>query len=381
MALRMRYVQIAAVGLWCLPVLAHADEPPIETPVAAPAGHWYDQITVNGFASASYTGNFNDPGPYAAAGGTPATREVANGLRVFDYLPNSFSIDVAELVVQLPAAAPGDVGARIDFAAGMTIPWKTAAAGLSAGSFDLQQAFASYIAPIGRGLRIDFGKFVTPAGAEVIEGYDGYNDNYSRSILFGYAIPFTHVGLRISYPIADMLTATAFVVNGWDVAVDNNDGKTFGLQLALTPTPKLTATLLYLGGPEGPEGDDTWRHLVDAVVIFKPLDALAVTANFDFGKNGDPKWYGVAGTIRYDLSEAYSLAVRGEFFDDPDGVRTGTVQSLIEATATLTRRIGSHFAARAEFRWDHSDKDTFLKSGGEATANQLTLAVNYIAMF
>jgi hypothetical protein len=35
-------------------------------------------------------------------------------------------------------------------------------------------------------------------GYEVGEGPDGYNDNASHSFLFGWAIPITHTGLRIT---------------------------------------------------------------------------------------------------------------------------------------------------------------------------------------
>ena len=31
-------------------------------------------------------------------------------------------------------------------------------------------------------------------GYELIEGYDGYNDNYSRSLLFNYAASFMYEG-------------------------------------------------------------------------------------------------------------------------------------------------------------------------------------------
>ena len=57
---------------------------------------------------------------------------------------------------------------------------------------NVEQAYVSYYAPVGKGLTIDFGKFVTPLGNEVIEAKDNWN--YSRGILFGYAIPFYHVG-------------------------------------------------------------------------------------------------------------------------------------------------------------------------------------------
>src|SRR6185369_5718564 len=134
---------------------------------------WYDKIQINGFASVAYEWNFNRP------------QSGLNQLRIFDFNHNNFGVDVAELVLQKPAVNPGDFGFRVDFVAGTAIPRVTASRGLfrdpatgQAGDFDLQQAFGSYIVPIGRGLRIDVGKFVTPVGYEVIEGYDGYNDEY-----------------------------------------------------------------------------------------------------------------------------------------------------------------------------------------------------------
>ena len=71
--------------------------------------------------------------------------------------------------------------------------------------FDLQQAFVSYITPVGSGLRFDAGKFVTNHGYELIDGYDGYNDNATRSFSFGYGIPFTHTGIKAAYTFSDQL--------------------------------------------------------------------------------------------------------------------------------------------------------------------------------
>ena len=101
--------------------------------------------------------------------------------------------------MQIAASKPNDAGFRVDLATGNSIPQISKTQDQTASQFDLQQAFASYIVPFGSGLRFDVGKYVTHMGYEVIEGYDGYNDNYSRSILFGYAIPFTHTGVKASY--------------------------------------------------------------------------------------------------------------------------------------------------------------------------------------
>ena len=118
-----------------------------------------------------------------------------------------------------------------------------------------EQAYLSALAPLGKGLQLDFGKFVTPAGAEVIEARDNWN--YSRSLLFALAIPYYHVGIRATYPLSDKLSLAGFFVNGWNAGVDNNGGKTFGLQATVKPTSKLSLIQNFLTGPEQPDDDDS----------------------------------------------------------------------------------------------------------------------------
>ena len=88
--------------------------------------------------------------------------------------------------------------------------------------FDLQEAYVSYRYPVGTGLTLKAGKFVTLLGYEVIEAPN--NLNFSRSFLFSFAIPLTHVGALLSYAPTDWLTLTAGPVGGWDVADNNNRG-------------------------------------------------------------------------------------------------------------------------------------------------------------
>ncbi len=277
----VRLFTMAALSCGCLcaavqPVLGQAPpEPAAQAAAPATPAPWYAQISVNGLVSASYVGNVNSP-----PSGT-------NQFRVFDTRSGTFALDVAELVVQRSASSPGDAGFRVDLTFGSLIPKVTAAAGLFrdengvAGSFDLQQAYFSYIAPAGRGLRIDAGKFATYLGYEVIEGYDGYNDNHSHSFLFGYAQPITHTGLRLAYAFSGVFSTQVFVVNGWDNAVDNNTGKSIGAQLALTPSPRLSASLSYMGGPEQANENSNVRHALDVVATFKATPFLSLAVNYD----------------------------------------------------------------------------------------------------
>src|SRR5438309_411545 len=151
---------------------AAADSAASAAKAAAALPKWFDDLAVNAFVSTAYEYNSNRP--------TTGT----NSYRVFDFNDNSFNLDVAELVVQIAASKPNDAGFRVDFDAGNSIPQITKTQDQTAAQFDLKQAFASYIAPIGSGLRVDVGKFVTHLGYEVIEGYDGYNDNHTKRNVF-----------------------------------------------------------------------------------------------------------------------------------------------------------------------------------------------------
>jgi hypothetical protein len=330
-------------------------------------------VEVHGFASIAFSHNFDK------------TPDHSNPLRTFDTNSDTASIDVVELAVLRSVAKAQDLGFRADAIAGSTVPRVEAATGLfrdpttgQAGYFDLQQAYASY--KPADSVTVDLGKFVTPTGYEVIEGWDGWNDHYSHSFLFGYAIPFTHTGARASYVNGDV-TYTAYLINGWDNATTTNFGKTGGLNALYVHGPA-TVALTYLGGKEA----DGWRHLVDAVAILKIGDSANVGINGDFGSGdstamtGAATWYGGAVYGTYSPAAKVTLALRGEVFDDADGYRTGTSQTLEEGTATVQVHLSDDAHLRAEVRFDHSDQMSF---GGTSspTDHQVTAAVNALAKF
>ena len=349
-------------------------------PDSAAAAPWFEQITINAFASTSYSYNFNRP------------TSGQNAFRVFDFDDNTFKLDVVELVAQHAVAAPRDGGFRMDVALGGSVPRVSAASGLfrdpvtgAAEDVDLQQAFVSYIAPLGSGLRVDLGKFVTPCGYEVIEGYDGWNDAATRSFLFGYAICFTHTGVRAAYTFSPKVALTALVVNGWDVATDNNSAKTGGAQLTLTPAPMVSLLLTGLIGAEQPGNDSDLRSVLDGVLTVKAWPKLSLGLNGDFGHEqvpggGDVSWSGIAGYARWQATPSFALSARGESFDDPDGARTGTQQTLTEGTLTPELRLTPHLVLRGDLRMDHSNHDVFPTSTG-AKDTQTTVLVNALVAF
>ena len=297
--------------------------------------------------------------------GNASTGEL-NDLRVFDKKANSFMLDLAEIVFAKDPTANA-IGYKIKISAGETAKY-IHSTGLvsSAGDdpFDVTEAYVSYLAPLGKGLRFDYGKFVTYNGAEVIEAID--NPNYSRSFLFNYAIPFTHTGLKMSYTFSDAVSASFHVVNGWGNSTDNNNGKTLGLSIGLTPSDKISGTINYMTGPEKTDNTRDNRSLLDLVATIKPVKPLSFILNYDYGQEdhsapagGTATWSGIAGIAKYDFNDTYSLSVRGEYFDDKDGVRTLTAQKLTEFTLTPEIRTASGLIVRPEYRHDSSDKQSF----------------------
>ena len=347
----------------------------------APIPTFFTEIQANAFASFGYTYNTNKP----------ASR--LNSYRVFDSDANTFSVDVAELVLQRVIAKPGETGFRMDLEVGGAVPQKTQAYGLSVGqSADLQQAMLSYLAPVGHGLRLDFGKFVTPLGYEVIEGYDGYDDNYSRSFLFNYAIPFTHTGVKASYPIGSAVSAMVMVVNGWDNARDNNSGKSVGVQLTVVPVAPVSVTLNYIGGAEKPDTNGYLRQMYDVVATWKVGDALTLGINGDYGvENGaslvtpgtNAVWKGIAGYAHLDATSKLSLAVRGETFHDEGGTRlaAGSAATVSELTLTPSYKVADHFLVRSDVRFDRANLPLFSKDAGVATNRQRTITFNAIFVY
>ncbi len=331
-------------------------------------------ITLSGFVDTSYTYSFNHPDSGKTTG------------RVFDTEANSFNLQAAKIALEKLPASTGGVGFRTDLLIGddakVIKPY-----GWNTDDVNLEQAYLDILAPIGKGLDIKAGKFVTLAGAEVIESKDNWN--FTRSMLFGYAIPFTHTGLRVSYPVLNTLTAYFGVNNGWDDIKDNNKGKTIESALAWSPKDWLSFNLAGYYGPEEQGNNHSNRALVDFVATYKPFEKLTLKLNTDYAQEQDlvadgksATWSGVAGYVRYDFNDKWSLSNRTEFFSDPDGVRltSGTPADYWENTSTLELRPYKNLITRLEYRYDMSSQDIYA-IGSKATDHQSTIGVEAIYAF
>lgn len=234
------------------------------------------------------------------------------------------------------------------------------------------------------GSEIDFGQFVTSAGAEVIESSSNWN--YTRSLLFSWAIPYYHFGLRETTPITKELTIGFQLVNGWNSVWGNNDLKNGAFTLALTK-PKYTWSANYYVGKSDLASTAGVRNLFDSTVLFTPNAKLNLYINGDFARDHNgPKgiysqWYGVAGAARYQATKRFAFAGRGEIFNDAQGFETGTAQFLKEITGTGEFKLNDHLVTRFEARRDFSDHPFFDQGNGKPLAkDDTTLTLGVVAL-
>ena len=336
-------------------------------------------LNVTGYVDASYT--------YLSGRNTFTTGGGFN--RVYDRERNSFNLHTVDLAVAYQPAEGFGAFVQLDFGADADV---TASTGTSAtDQTDLQEAYVQYATK--GGLTVLGGKFATLAGAEVIEA--PANLNFSRSILFGYAIPFTHTGLRASYAINDAYKVILGLNNGWDVfkasATAPSDGKTLEAGVAMTPIKPLSVSVAGYYGDALVGTYGAPRYAADVVSTYSVTDNLSVVLNADSGMQEDAlaigtnaKWSGVAAYVNWKFADQWRVAVRAEQFDDKDGYRTGVTggQKWTEGTATLAYMPTANAELRLEGRYDTSDVATaFTKTDGTTDDNQHSVAVQALYKF
>ena len=196
--------------------------------------------------------------------------------------------------------------------------------------FDPTQFYLDFFIPVGNGLTIRAGKFVTLLGQEVINPMG--NALYSHSYLFGFAIPFTHMGVYGTYSVNDAWTFDLGVSRGWEQGFEDNNHDSIDVFGRATWTINAkSSTKLFITGIGGPEqaGDSgDYRYVLDVIFTTKIGDNLTATLNGDWGYEGHAgndggvaaQWYGVAGYLGYAINDMCTLNFRGEWFDDADAL-------------------------------------------------------------
>jgi len=390
--LRIRFIGLfgCLMGLLMMVPASGQDASPTPAePAAAPATPQGGAAPTWSVGPINFSGAID--GYYSWNNNHPASRN--NALYNFNVNANQFGLSMAEIALE---HTPDPVGFRVDLGFGDT--YRIVNSLDNDGGFNqyLQQAYVSWKPTGGKGFQADFGKFVTAAGAEVIESYSNWN--YSRSILFGWAIPYYHFGLRTSVPVGSHFTAGFQVVNGWNSVVDNNNAKTVVLT-GTTTFSKFAWAIGWHGGPENANTSAGWHHLIDTTLTVTPTSKVSAYINYDYHQQrhqspaSNPNsglfpdgtltaWQGVAAALRVQATDKWAFAGRGEWFQDRQGHSTGVAQKLKEVTFTGEYKLAEGLLTRAEYRHDWSDQPYFERGPLNLLYDkQDTFTIAFVAFF
>jgi hypothetical protein len=394
----------------------------VQTPAPAPAtapaavnlAGLLGPTTISGFVDGYYGYNYNHP------------IDNISGWRYFDGPTNAFGLNMVEMIVD---KAPDATSAESRFGYHVAAGYGNAARVVNSSdvvttdfaNFYLKEAYGQYLAPIGKGLTIQVGKFVTPIGGEVIESSGNWN--YSRGILFYYAIPYFHFGVNAKYTWNPKFSSTFYLVNGWNNSAISHDGfvgqsagLTYGGSFAYTPNTKWSVIQNYMAGPvqdsytcnftesSNCTSLNDWKQISDTVISYTPNAKWAFMLNGDYGfgpKNWDctgaqpvcstvgpqATWWGVAGYGKYTINPKSYFAVRYEYYGDPQGysclVDDCSAGFGQEVTGTYSYNITSGLQVRGEYRYDFASQPTFQRGAdfNNFVKEQNTATLGFIYSF
>ncbi len=336
-------------------------------------------------------------------------------LRAYDVLSNAFSINQAVVMLNLdPNVAEGRrYGVRLDLQFGQatdTLQGNPSNEVRPQIYRNIFQAYGTYVVPLGKGLNVDFGKWGSSLG---IEGnYTKDDVNYSRSFFFDY-LPFYHMGVRASYRVNDKLALNYWLVNGTNQTEPTNSYKDELFGFTAQPAKNISWTMNYYVGQDHPDvsqatnctvplqiglcvkeinpAPDGKAHIFDSYGTWNVSPKLTFSAEGDYvisrewanagpGQSSAPSLVaGGAAYARYQLTPRMALGGRFEYFDDRNGLYSGTDQALKEFTGTYDYKFGDGFLARAEYRRDWSNVPYFLTNKpGVLSSSQPTFTVGMV---
>ena len=270
----------------------------------------------------------------------------------------------------------------------------------------INQAFVYY--KLNDKITLNLGQFNTFLGYEVIS--PAVNFHYSTSYLFSWG-PFNHTGFRADFASESGFVAKLAVMNPTDIVEFNPvNTYTLGAQVGKTNDKGgIWLNVLY-GDQDGTLDEDvnvvddtsagslfqidltTGWNLSDKFYLGANISSQSIAAGEEINTPGTvtdidadaSSFFGVALYPKIQLSEAFALGLRGEYFSiknghlDIVGLDANGDGNVMEFTLSGNYKVGG-FAFIPEFRIDMASEDSFSDADGAASTMMpsLTMAAVY----
>lgn len=209
-------------------------------------------------------------------------------------------------------------------------------------------------------ITLTLGNFNTFVGYEVISPVDNFN--YSTSYLFSYG-PFSHIGLKADFDLGNGFTAMGGVFNTTDETEYNFSDHYYGGAQVGYATDKLGLYFNTLF--------DNKNLQLDAVATYSIGSKTFTAINASWVKNS---YSGIALYLQEEISDNFSMGLRGEIFMDHGIEVFGDKHSGEEVTISGQYKIGN-LTLIPEARIDWTKEDYFEEKTKNSLASFLIAAV------
>jgi hypothetical protein len=204
-------------------------------------------------------------------------------------------------------------------------------------------------------------------------------DVLTRSLI-GDNTPSWEGGVKLGYTSDNSKWfLSALVLNGWQRIARpyGNNTPAFGTQITFTPNTKITLNYSTFIGNDKPDSVAQMRYYHNFYALLNATDKFRITLGFDYcmeqkskGSSDYNSLYSPVLILRYQCSAKWAIAVRGEFYNDKNGIiiATGTPNGFQTSgySLNLDYIISDNVMWRIEYRGLNSKDKIFVNDGGDA---------------
>lgn len=229
-------------------------------------------------------------------------------------------------------------------------------------------------------LWLDVGIMPSHIGFESAASKDCWNLTRSMS---ADNSPYFEAGAKLTYTSGNgKWLLGGMILNGWQhiTRLPGKSRTNWGTQIQFRPTDKIMLNYSTFIGTDKPDSAGLNRFFHDFYSIFNVSDRFGIIAGFDIGtekKNTDSPggntWYAPVLILKYAFNDKWSIAGRGEYYNDPNGViiTTGIPGGFKTAGFSLNvdHSPAKNVLARIEIRNFSSKQAIFNKGAAPVKSN------------
>lgn len=197
-------------------------------------------------------------------------------------------------------------------------------------------------------LWLDAGFFRTHIGAEGLYP----KENITSSIAIPtYCEPYYEAGLKLTYQVTPKLEARLYLLNGYNIFVDNNRKKSVGMLATYAFNDSTSLVYANYVGDDSPDSaTKAHTRFYNNVSLYYSKGSWRVTMGLDYAIQQNASLSTADGTanmlsgliaVRYRINPRWGVYLRGEYMKDGDGFMMGTYKDVNSKVSGLTTTGGT----------------------------------------